>query len=351
MTKKTVAVIAALLLVVSVALCGCSADGLLKALSIDIDTYDPAIEMVSGVLEKTVAQENLVSGGFTYLVFEDGTAAVTQYKGSDTVLVIPEELDGHTVVALENKALYKNTNITELVLPDSLEVVGNFAVMYCNKLEKVTFGKNIKNIGVSAFESQGDDSNGKGDGSLQSIVFNGAPEIIREKAFYYSDKLLEIVIPDGVRIIEEWAFAKSLAADKIILGEGLEEIGDHAFLKCRAVKEIVIPGSCKTVRVSAFYQCTSVEKLTIGEGVEVLEKGAFEECSALKSVVLPDSIRTMEPYIFYNCSSLSECTAGDVDVLEKDIFSGTDNIKITAPAGSALEAYAAKNHLHFEARA
>lgn len=340
MTKKIIAVIIGLTLILSVALCGCSADGILNALSIDTDTYDPATETVADMAGKTVSKSDIKSGDFTYTLYSDGTASITKYSGSDTVLSIPAEIDGNTVIGLENKALYES-KITELILPDTLEIIGNFAVLHCEKLEKVTFGKGIKVIGVSAFESEGDNTKSLGKGSLKTIVWNGAPERIGEKAFLFNDKLTEIVIPDGVKTIEEWAFAKCYGADKIILGDGLEFIGDHAFLKCHAVKEVSIPGSCKTIDVSAFYQCSSIEKLTLGDGIETLKKGAFEECSSLTEVTVPDSVTVMEAYIFYNCSDLRSCTLGaSVASLGKDIFTGDENVTVIAPAGSAAEQYA-----------
>lgn len=346
MTKKVIAVIIGLTLILTVALSGCSADGIMKILAIDTDTYDPATETVADMAGKTVSKSDIKSGDFTYTLYSDGTAAITKYSGSDKVLSIPAEIDGNTVIGLENKALYES-KITELILPDTLEIIGNFAVLHCEKLEKVTFGKNIKVIGVSAFESEGDNTKSLGKGSLKTIVWNGAPERIGEKAFLFNDKLTEIVLPAGVKTIEEWAFAKCYGADKIILGDGLEYIGDHAFLKCHAVKEISIPGSCKTIDVSAFYQCSSVEKLTLGDGIETLKKGAFEECSALTDVTVPDSVTVMEAYIFYNCSSLKTCKIGaSVTSLDKDIFTGDESVTVIAPAGSAAEQYAKENKVN-----
>lgn len=352
MTKKvkiSVAV-AALAAAMSVLLCSCSTSDLLSLFNLETDTYDPATEMAADVLGKTAAQENLKSGDFTYTVYADGTASVTAYSGSSEKVEIPSQLDGHTVVALDNKALYDNDQIQELVLADTVQVVGNSAAMYCANLQKVTFGKGIQRIGVSAFESEADDSNGVGKGSLAEIVFNGTPEVIGEKAFYYADDLTEIVLPDGVKEIGAWAFAKCTGAQKIIIGDGLEKLGDHAFHKCKGAKEVRIPGSCKVVEISAFYQCTSLEKLTLENGIETLRKGAFEECKALKSVTLPDSIKSMEPYVFYNCESLTECIAGNPEILEKDLFTGDNNVKIIAPAGSSLEEYAKSNKIDFQVK-
>lgn len=353
MAKTTRKIIAAIALIVtmSVLFCSCSTGDLLRLFGMEeIDTYDPTTEMAADILGKTVSQENLQSGDFTYTVYSDGTASVTAYTGTSEKVEIPSQIDGHTVVALDNKALYDNDQIKELVLADTVQVVGNSAAMYCANLEKVTFGKEIKHIGVSAFESEADDTNGVGGGSLKEIVFNGAPEIICEKAFYYADDLTEIVLPEGVKEIGPWAFAKCTGAERIIIGDGLETMGDHAFHKCKGAKEVRIPGSCKTVEVSAFYQCISLEKLTLEEGIETLRKGAFEECSALKTVTLPSSIKTMEPYIFYNCESLTECYADSPETLEKDLFTGDDNVTIIAPAGSSLETYASENDIAFQAK-
>ncbi|HIR53722.1 MAG TPA: leucine-rich repeat domain-containing protein [Candidatus Onthovicinus excrementipullorum] len=352
MTKraKKIITVVALAALMSILFCSCSTADLLSLFAVDTDAYDPATEMAADVLGKTVAQENLKSGDFTYTLYSDGTASVTAYGGSSEKVEIPPQIDGHTVVALDNKALYDNDQIKELILADTVQVVGNSAAMYCANLQKVTFGKEIKRIGVSAFESEADDSNGVGKGSLQEIIFNGTPEVIGEKAFYYADDLTEIVLPDGIKEIGPWAFAKCTGAEKIIIGDGLETMGDHAFLKCKGAKEIRIPGSCKVIEVSAFYQCISLENLTLEEGIGTLRKGAFEECTALKTVTLPDSIKTMEPYVFYNCESLTECVAGSPETLEKDLFTRDDNVRIIAPAGSSLEDYARKHKIEFQAR-
>ncbi len=349
MKKKIIAVILCCL-VFSVVLCGCSAKDVLSAFSIDIgDTYDPAMEKVADVLGKTVSETGKTEGDYTYSVYDDGTAVITAYSGNGGVLEIPSELGGYSVIGVENKSFYENEKITEVVLPDSLEAVGNYAFMYCKSIEKVTFGKNIKIIGVSSFESNGDDTKSEGKGSLTTLVFNGAPEKICQKAFYYDDKLTEIVLPDGIKTIDNWAFAKCFSADKIILGDGLETIGDHAFLKCRAAKEIVIPDSCKLIETSAFYQCRSAEKLVIGNGVETLRKGAFEECSSLTDVVLPESLKTMEPYIFYNCTGLKTCTGGSgIETMEKDVFDGAPEVKVIAPSGSTLAKYASSHDIALE---
>lgn len=346
MIKKITAVLASLLLV-ALLFSGCSSAQIKNMLSLEIDTYDPATETVADMLDKEITEKGIESGDFTYCLLNDGTAVISAYKGKSDILNIPEQIDNHIVVGVENKAFYES-KMKEIIFPDTLEAVGNFAAMYCTELEKVTFGENIKIIGVSAFESRGNNSNETGDGKLKEIIFKNAPQTIRQKAFQFSDKLEEIIIPNGIKTIENWAFAKCYSANKIIIGDGLELIGDHAFLKCKNVKEVIIPGSCKTIEASAFYQCTGIEKLTLANGIETIGKGAFEECISIKSVTIPNSIKTIEKYAFYNCNALEECEIENPETIAGDVFTNDKNVKIVTTSGSSAAEYAKANNIKTE---
>lgn len=217
------------------------------------------------------------------------------------------------------------------------------SVKNCDNLEKVTIGKNVKHIGISAFEgSQENTYTGKS--KLKTVIFNGAPKTISEKAFYFCSALTEIVLPEGVETIGDWAFAKCFSAKKIIIPEGVTQIDDHAFLKCTGAVEISIPGTVESIAVSTFYRCSSLEKLTIGEGVKKLEKGAFEECKSLKTVVLPESMEELGKYAFYNCYGLDEITVhSGVKVFGGEIFKAVGELTVITESGSGAEKYAKDN--------
>jgi hypothetical protein len=51
----------------------------------------------------------------------------------------------------------------------------------------------------------------------------------RKFAFRECTSLHEIIIPNAVRRIKEWAFYKCRGLTIVTLGNGLEEIGDGAF--------------------------------------------------------------------------------------------------------------------------
>lgn len=340
-----IAAVVALMLVVCLSFTGCGnlGNAIISALSLDVTVDDPALIKVEDILDKTVKTESAKSGDFTYTLYTDNTACITGYTGSNPVVSIPAEIDGTKVIGLENKALKSSSTLKELILPDSVEAIGNYAAMYCDSLEKVTIGKNIKHIGISAFEGSQENAY-TGKSKLTTVVFNGAPKTISEKAFYFCSALTEIVLPEGVETIGDWAFAKCFSAKKIIIPEGVTQIDDHAFLKCTGAVEISIPGTVESIAVSTFYRCSSLEKLTIGEGVKKLEKGAFEECKSLKTVVLPESMEELDKYAFYNCTGLDEITIhSGVTVFGGEIFKDVGKLTISTESGSDAEKYAQDN--------
>ena len=213
-----IAAVVALMLVVCLSFTGCGnlGNAIISALSLDVTVDDPALIKVEDILDKTVKTESVKSGDFTYTLYTDNTACITGYTGSNPVVSIPAEIDGAKVVGLENKALKSSSTLKELILPDSIEAIGNYAAMYCDNLEKVTIGKNIKHIGISAFEGSQENAY-TGKSKLTAVVFNGAPKTISEKAFYFCSALTEIVLPEGVETIGDWAFAKCFSAKKIII--------------------------------------------------------------------------------------------------------------------------------------
>lgn len=224
------AAVVALMLVVCLSFTGCGnlGNAIISALSLDVTVDDPALIKVEDILDKTVKTESVKSGDFTYTLYTDNTACITGYTGSNPVVSIPAEIDGTKVVGLENKALKSSSTLKELILPDSVEAIGNYAAMYCDNLEKVTIGKNIKHIGISAFEGSQENAY-TGKSKLTTVVFNGAPKTISEKAFYFCSALTEIVLPESMEELGKYAFYNCTGLDEITIHSGVTVFGGEIF--------------------------------------------------------------------------------------------------------------------------
>ncbi len=107
---------------------------------------------------------------------------------------------------------------------------------------------------------------------------------IPENAFYGAKYLDKVEIPEGIKEIEKFAFARSnISAVKI--PEGTTSIGYAAFYHCDNLEEVEIPGSVTYIAGNAFehtawldnwYENGENDYLIVGDGVLLAYKGAAE---------------------------------------------------------------------------
>ena len=85
--------------------------------------------------------EDLLSGDFKYVVNEDTeeeTITITGYTGTDSNVVIPEEIDGKKVVKLGSRAFVANQYLTAVTIPSTVTAIGSAAFANCKNLTTVS---------------------------------------------------------------------------------------------------------------------------------------------------------------------------------------------------------------------
>ena len=97
-----------------------------------------------------------------------------------------------------------------------------------------------------------------------------------------ASKITELVIPNGITVIEEGAF------------DGLENL-----------KTVVLPDSVIKVEAEAFKGCASLETVQLGNKIADLGNSAFEGCENLSKIVLPASLSTVGKDVFKDCNALT----------------------------------------------
>ena len=65
---------------------------------------------------------------------------------------------------------------------------------------------------------------------------------------------------------------------ELIVPEGVTAIKDCAFFGVPWIRKVVIPGTVKVIEKEAFAVCSRLEELVIEEGVERIEAEAFRNC-------------------------------------------------------------------------
>ena len=124
-------------------------------------------------------------------------------------------------------------------------------------------------------------------------------------AFNGCSSLTSVVIPEGVTSIGDWAFNGCSSLTSVVIPEGVTSINDGAFYKCSSLTSIVIPEGVTYIGREAFRYCSSLTSVVIQEGVTSIGASAFCYCSSLASVVIPESVTSIGTGAFSSCSSLT----------------------------------------------
>ena len=82
---------------------------------------------------------------------ENGEVIITAYKGKETTVTVPTQIDGYPVTAIDDHA-FQNTAIVSVILPGSVKSVGWFAFYGCFGLEIVAIPASVTSISYAAFD-------------------------------------------------------------------------------------------------------------------------------------------------------------------------------------------------------
>ena len=218
-------------------------------------------------------------------------------------------------------------------------ILGSSIFSNCDALSDVTIADGVTSIPAGMFCYCS---------SLTSLVIPDSVTSIGGEAFGYCSSLTSLVIPDSVTDIQNAFTGCRGLADK----NGFIIIGDTLFLFCQDedaraenpedLVDIVIPEGIKVINGAAFVWCGSVRSIRIPESVTEIGDSAFYCCGSLESLTIPDSVTQLGSGddlsdMFYMCGSLKAIKVGAGNPNYKDIdgvlFNKAGTELLVCPAG------------------
>ena len=168
---------------------------------------------------------------------------------------------------------------------------------------------------------------------IEKIIIPDGVEIIGEQAFADCNGLVDIDLPDSVTSIGVYAFFDCDNLENITLSNNLKTIGEGAFIDCEALKEIVIPDRVVSIGKAAFLGCSSLESITLSKKLKTVDERVFGFCSSLKSIVIPDKVTSLKSSAFEYCTELKSVVLSEnLKSIESNVFYGCTSLKdITIP--------------------
>ena len=125
---------------------------------------------------------------------------------------------------------------------------------------------------------------------LRRIILPDGVKRIEEGAFSYCINLEEINIPSSLQYLGTDAFSDcvSLKTDPLVFPEGFERFGQFVFTNCTSLKgQVVLPSTIKEIGDGCFFR-SRISSIILPEGLEKIGDAAFYACR-LKEVWIPNS--------------------------------------------------------------
>lgn len=286
-------------------------DAVLRLLNNNMGYYfDNSDDSIVFSCEEFSSPDTYESNGYRYFLNEESEAIISYYVGNESIVVVPEMLDGYPVTGIGEFAfssfcssnyfykdssdnLISNVLITSITLPETIKFIGDYAFAGNFKLTDINIPAKVTAIPYECFNS------------CESLEYVEIPESVNKieaRAFYCCKKLKSISLPESIDEICENTFSGCNTLESIDM-HSVKKIGKEAFYYCEKLVITELPESLTELGDGAFYCCESIERLDLSN-VTKIGAYAMKYCKSLKEVVLNDNLEHLESEVFQSCVAL-----------------------------------------------
>mgnify|MGYP004639689917 FL=1 len=206
------------------------------------------------------------------------------------------------ITKIGSGAFKECSELTQAILPDSLQEIGRRAFYDCKKLTSVNLPAGLTKVGPEAFRNTG----------LTSLALPGGLKTIEDRAFSGCG-ITTLVIPEGVETIEEAAFEYDTKLTAVALPASLKSIDGRTFYHDNNLKTITVSGNNPTFSMAANSLYIGTEMVLgdpsatgvweVPEGTTRIGKNAMA-ASEMEGVILPDTVTSVASGAFEWCNNL-----------------------------------------------
>jgi len=255
---------------------GCSLD------SITVDPDNPTFAQDGNCLLSK--DKTTLYLGTSNAVIPDTTLTISSYAfyGCDklTQIIIPP-----SVREIGHSAFEGCASLKEIELPDSVTALGDRAFALCTSLAYIRIGSGLESAFPDAFQRlislqkiEVSEKNLRFFSKGNCLTFKDGSDITLLRGTPTS------VIPDGVTVIERYAFGSLATLEKIHIPSSVKVISQYAFDGCTSLKTVTFEDGCalEMIEANAFSEC-GITEINLPKNA-IVGLGAFSRCSALKTI-------------------------------------------------------------------
>lgn len=219
-------------------------------------------------------------GDWRYRVIGNNKCELVEYVGNDTHVMLPEIINGNSVISL-GKFVFENcTGIQSITLTKSVTKVDTYSLWATYELTAVYVAD-----GNDVYES------------IDGVLFDKRTSTLVH--YPSASPISSYIVPTGTLSIGSQAFNSCSNLQTITFPDSLISLGDAAITWCDNLKEVVIPFGVTTIGVETLAYCSQLETIHVPASVTdigifalsspatnfklVVDKGSYAEQYAIES--------------------------------------------------------------------
>ena len=230
--------------------------------------------------------------------------------------------------------LYLNGSlVTNLIIPDSVTSISDYAFSYCSSLTNVTIPNSVTSFGDYAFYEcnsliRVDISDVSAWCKIEFSRYMSNPLNYANNLYLNESLVTNLIIPDSVISISDYAFYDCTGLTSVTIPNSVTVIGDYAFYNCTGLTSVIIPNSVTSLGEYAFSDCTGLTSATLSNNLTKIGDFSFSDCTSLTSIIIPDNLTTISDYAFRKCDNLTIVSVGsEIDLIQESAFSFCKDLK------------------------
>lgn len=205
------------------------------------------------------------------------------------------------------------SSLTSITISNSVMNIGGDAFKDCSSLTSIMIPDGVTIIEKGAFS---------GCKSLTSVVIPDSIISVGEYVFYSCSSLCSVVLPENITSIGKWTFSNCSSLALITLkASSIESFCKsninnllcsaqcltkrHLLINDMDSTELIVPDSVTILNDYAFYGCSNIVTITLPETLSQIGEHTFDDCESLQSIRIPMNKKEefcklgLEPYREY----------------------------------------------------